>query len=369
MGIVQLMAPPGDPSDPSANADATNTFLDDNIRIYREDILVSGPDKIALLGWRGFPNADGSAQVDDFGDPITVTLDGDIRPAPTLLPVPFSTRTRLRSKWIDTGAADRRPLGAEDGNPRGIVEDAANGLVRGPTYVFAGTRGSVGSLDNGFADYVQVGGAGVEIAYPTPVAPVRVQAVDGRATHQGAPAYRVELAEAALGAIADRYSHYEAEIVDFRGSILGSYRILAHTDRELFLSPESGAMVAATDQFLRVRSKFFRVVTDRAEGLGGTYPGNDLRPVPVANVRVGFAFHQDPSNPNAQRYPANPTEFLFDVSNPAVQETIRDLHMTYVMWDVLVVNAFKANAADVPPGLAPPSPRPDLRYLLLQLRF
>ncbi|MBK8095571.1 MAG: hypothetical protein IPK26_00580 [Planctomycetes bacterium] len=81
LGVIQLIAPFGN------NADGTNTHLDDGILLVRNGNLLSGAQKQRFLGWRGFPNAQG-LRVDDFGNPLpTGRTDGDIRPAPVLMPL------------------------------------------------------------------------------------------------------------------------------------------------------------------------------------------------------------------------------------------------------------------------------------------
>ena len=81
MGIVQLVTRPG------TNADGTNTVLDDNISLFLNGLPLSGAQKIQYLAWRGFSNALG-VLVDDFGVPTNIGAnEGDIRPAPVLLPI------------------------------------------------------------------------------------------------------------------------------------------------------------------------------------------------------------------------------------------------------------------------------------------
>lgn len=81
LGVIQLIAPLGN------NSDGTNTHLDDGILLARNGILLSGAEKQRFLGWRGFPNAQG-VRVDDFGVPLpSGRTDGDIRPAPILIPI------------------------------------------------------------------------------------------------------------------------------------------------------------------------------------------------------------------------------------------------------------------------------------------
>ncbi|MCA8963459.1 MAG: hypothetical protein H6838_07470 [Planctomycetes bacterium] len=81
MGVIQLLTPFGN------NADGTNTYLDDGILLVRNGNLLMGAEKQRFLGWRGFPNAQG-VRVDDFGVPLpTGRTDGDMRPAPILMPL------------------------------------------------------------------------------------------------------------------------------------------------------------------------------------------------------------------------------------------------------------------------------------------
>src|SRR4030095_4371481 len=220
MGIVQLMVPPGDPS---VNTDGTNTALDDNINFYLGAIAgapLSGAQKRQLLWWKGFPNAQ-SVWVDDNGQPTNVLgsptnpggSEGDIRPSPTLMPCPFSPRSRVRSKWIDTGSSQReylRPGSTRPTDPASAeltfqderrVADQ-NGAVLGPIYEFAGIDAQ------GYLSYSPVGQSSVKLEYPTAVAPVAVAGLAGDASYLGKPAYKATLPTAALGE-ANRYAAYE----------------------------------------------------------------------------------------------------------------------------------------------------------------
>lgn len=81
MGVIQLITPFGN------NADGTNTRLDDGILLVRNGNLLFGAEKQRFLGWRGYPNALG-VRVDDNGVPLpNGRRDGDIRPAPILIPM------------------------------------------------------------------------------------------------------------------------------------------------------------------------------------------------------------------------------------------------------------------------------------------
>lgn len=367
MGVVQLMAPPGDPSGP--NVDGTNTVLDDNIVIRRAGVITSGTQKQQLLAWRGFPNTAGTL-VDDAGTATNIgASEGDIRPAPLLMPVPYNAVTRARSKWIDFGAAKRRSLIAPDGSPRGVTDPLGN--LTGPRYEFAAIiNDPAQALQNGYAQW-QVQGGSALVSFPAilPAPGVPVQTVQSSATFGGQPAYRIDLGQAQLGNEADRYAGYEAELLNPSGSVRGSYRILSHTDRVLFVSQDG--LLDPTALTLQVRAKFFKVKTDGSEGLGSTYVGTGGTVVPISNVRIGFAFHQNPDQAasGATRYPAG-DGFAYNLTDPAVQEQIRALGASFVQWDVQFNCAYKASAADVNPRpFGPSSPRPEMQFLRLPYRF
>jgi hypothetical protein len=71
MGLVQLMAPPGD------NSDGTNTALDDNIHVVLPLNPPAGLTKQTVLGWRGHPNEAGTVFTDDNGVPFTAHEGAD----------------------------------------------------------------------------------------------------------------------------------------------------------------------------------------------------------------------------------------------------------------------------------------------------
>jgi hypothetical protein len=81
MGVVELATRPGN------NSDGTNTVLDDNIVLMQNGVPLTGATKQRFLAWRGWKNAAG-VRVDDFGNPTNIgSNEGDIRPAPVLLPL------------------------------------------------------------------------------------------------------------------------------------------------------------------------------------------------------------------------------------------------------------------------------------------
>ncbi|MCR9245164.1 MAG: Ig-like domain-containing protein [bacterium] len=355
MGIVQLMAPVGE-----HNADGTNTLLDDNIVVMRNGFVQTGAEKQAALAWRGIRDDQGVAR-DDFGGIVEIGNDGgDVRPAPHLLPVPFGDTSRVRSKWLDTGASQRRELASPDGLPRGIV--TAAGAVAGPMFEFAGTFDAGSSA--GFVRHLSVSRTAA-IAAPEVVARTPVLALTDGVTHDGQAAYAVDLAADALtpgplGAERDRYRHYEAQLLGAAQEQVASLRILGHTDRRLYVAAD--AVMPSGVESVRVLAKFFRITTSGSEGLGPLAEGLDD---PVANVRIGFAFHQDPSSEAATRYPPTSGDFVHSLADPGLLDWIGEHGPPrYVKWDVLFDIAYPQGE-----GFGPQSPLPRLDFLRLPFRF
>ncbi|MEM7198807.1 MAG: hypothetical protein AAF628_00975 [Planctomycetota bacterium] len=397
MGLVQLMAPPGDNA-----ADGTNTVLDDRIVIRSGGVEVTGQDKIDYIAWRGFINAAGRWVDDDGNDTyaaeaVTEGDEGDIRPAPVLLPSPISHFSRVRSKWLDTGSSVRRPFSVSGGGgPRTINESGV--FQAGPTYGFAGTNpGGTTARDAwaGYLDYTQAG-LGIALVGDVVVAPTTISSVTSDATFQGAPSYRIALTQGALGADQDRYAQYQAQLIDAANQQLGEYRILAHDERTLELSPDQGPLpVDLGGLRVRVVAKFVRVRTNGAPGLGPTYSvpvlTGGVRTMPTANVRVGFAFHKDPTSPDfdpadptrdLNRLPAELGTFLYDLADATVQEQVRTFAggpttgmgpgAPFVMWDVLFNTRFSEDEVNNTAAgnlLSPSSPRPEVTTLVLPYRF
>jgi hypothetical protein len=278
----------------------------------------------------------------------------------------------VRSKWIDLGAARRRSVPAPNGEPRSIT-DPTNTLA-GPTYTFVGVQSVPGDqFKDGYAQY-QVVGSSARVDYPAVLAtPATLLSAAPTAPFRGQPAYRIELTSAVLGNEADRYIGYEAELLNSTGTVLQSLRIMTHTDRALLVDATDGLLPANATN-LQVRAKFFRVLTDGAEGLGSTYAVLDGSRVPLSSVRVGFAFHTnpDPSLSGQTRFPAAPNSFAYNLADPAVVENLRAAGMRFVQWDVQFNARYGPSANDVllhPRPFGPTSPRPELRFLRLPFRF
>jgi hypothetical protein len=357
MGVVQLMVPPGD------NGDGTNTVLDDNIEFFLPGSNwqnpITGLAKQQLIAWQGFPDAAGDYRDDDGNLTEIGKVEGDIRPAPVLLPATIQAKSRMRSKWIDTGRSQRRELPGPDGAPRGL--DTSGGAVAGPRFQWAGTR------PDGYVDYGPLGENNVEARYQTVVAAVPIASVDAQANHLGRPAYRIELAAPALGD-EPRYVHYEAELRNASGGVLQGYGVLAHDADTLWLDASRGPLPAAAAD-VQIRAKFFEVRVDGTESLGSTYGAVGQPRVPVGNVRIGFAFHRDPGGAQAsQRFPQGEGEFFYDWSDQDLADYLDAGAPRYVMWDVTFDLQFRPGAAQ-PPFLTPGQELPELRFLRLPFRF
>lgn len=351
LGIVQLMAPVG-----LDNQDQTNTRLDDSIDVYRNGVLQTGAAKQAILAWRGFPDASGTWR-DDNGNLVNIGADeGDIRPAPRLLPVPFGPRSRVRSKWIDTGCSQRRELAIADGLPRGIV--TAGGAMAGPVYEFAGL--DTAAATPGYAAF-DITGVRATVAAPLVVPAVAITTVQANAMRDGRTVHVVIAATPAFGDAADRFVQHEAELLDATGTVLASLRIVGNDATTLWLDAGDGLLPEAP-VLVRIRARFFRVETSGSQGLG---PVAASGTAPRANVRIGFAFHTDPGSATGVRYPATDGEFVYDLASQDLAAWTA-LHGAprYVQWDVLFDSAFA-------PGefVGPASPRPALTELRLPFRF
>ncbi|MCA8974654.1 MAG: hypothetical protein KDC98_08025, partial [Planctomycetes bacterium] len=356
MGIVQLMAPPGD------NSDGTNTVLDDHIILYRNTSLLESTAKVQALAWRGFYNSQGR-EVDDSNVETNIGAnEGDIRPSPILMPTPFASKTRLRSHWIDTGASSRRRLVAADGLARGKVV-GVDAPADGPTYAFAGTVPGTGYVDYSIA------GELATIVAPPVGAPIAVQSV-ATETYRGEEVYQVELATNALGTVVDLYVQDDAELLNGAGVSLGSFRIVQHSNRVLRLSTESGALPAGVAS-VQLRQRYISIVTNGVPGLGGTYPGSVPQTrVPQSNLRIGFAFHQNPSTTSTgSRYPTTEGEYLYNLSDSQVQTIIQGMAMPFIQYDLLFDGEFQSVSGDRPLPLGPDTPRPELHFLRVPFRF
>lgn len=385
LGIIQLMAPPG----PNSTPDGTNTILDDNIIIRDAGNIKTGADKQRFIAWRGTPDASGIFR-DDGGNEVKLgDAEGDMRPSPMLLPAPFGTRSRVRSKWIDLGSVARRmTVAGGDGNPRGVVVQPKLNIGDdfGPLPEFEGVEnGPSTDAQPGYVRVIDDNVGGVKIDFQTILKNQTVNAVKTNVSYRGQEVYEVTLpasGNSTLGAEHNRYSHYSAVLTDGASS-LGEFRILGHTGVTLYLSTESGSLanINGTTRSIKLAivEKFFSIFTNSVEGFPQSFVGRSgtkypsVR-IPRANVRIRFAFHQNPKSTQALRYPpiqtGKPLQYFSDWSDPAKLEMIRKGGYKYVMYDILFNTQYEWDPAfPNTNSLSPDTPRPEIRRLVLPYRY
>ncbi|MEZ5989824.1 MAG: Ig-like domain-containing protein [Planctomycetota bacterium] len=354
MGIVQLMTPPG------TDSDNTGTALDDNIRVIQGTTVLTGAQKTAYI------------------------IKGDVRPDPWLLPVGYGRFSSAETRWISTLFSERRESATPaTAGPR--VIDATLGKA-GPEWFFSGL--SLATTNKGWLVTDLTSGALVfpPVALEGGVKRAKIASMASRAAeYHGIPAHVVKLDGDLLPdpkAGGWSVANYRARVFDSGNTELAQYRILTHTKDELWL--EAGiAPLPADAQTLEVAAKFLSVETQGVEGLGETYEviqGVNKYRYPVANIRLGFAFHDDPSTPNIQgnkdlnRFPQEIGEFLYDLDldNTALREQLRTLHYRFAKVRVRFNLDYNPVAPDTTPGQNPVKPgveRPGLRWLVLPYRF
>ncbi|MEZ5963900.1 MAG: Ig-like domain-containing protein [Planctomycetota bacterium] len=418
LGLIQLMAPPGDnlPAGP-LGGDGTNTRLDDSVFFYADDDklaeglepgtnphrengpAITGGNKQRLLGWRGFAPNENYIGIDDEGNEVVllpnVHAEGDMRPSPVLLPAPFGAVSRARSRWIDTGASVRRvDTAGNDPGARTMVEridtsDPTNpftSLKAGPTYLFAGTFAGASDTRPGYVAYDQ-SPTGVVRSIPEVLpAPVAIASVADGASWRGVPAYLITLRDssAVLGQIPGRYTGYRARMANALGTVLGSYRILGHDDKQIYLSTDAGFLPEEPAASVQVVADLIDFRTTEGEGFGETFIENGNN-VPNANARIGFAFHVNPkaavagNDPN--RIPEDSNEFLheLDLQRPDVMRRVRELGKQMspmggavaVQYDILFNASFTEAAGNVDANrsLSPAAARPEIRQLVIPYQF
>ncbi len=369
-GVVQLMTPS------LGDVDGTGSFFDDNIYFYATDTDVEttaalpGPTKKLLLGWRGYRQ--GVRNVDDRDNDITLPANGfgigDIKPPPILLPAPFGPLSRVVSRPVDLGRVDRIESSTAQGVrtivPRGSATgDPFTNLRSGPTYNFLGTQWEASSTAPGYLTY-----AGGQQWWPAVTGSLATVArIVPDATLNSRPAYRVELVASnpVLAQIPGRYTGYLAQLMA-GSNVVGEFRVLDHDGTAVYLSPTGGAVPAGVTS-VQLVGKFVTVETEGVSGLGQFQNG-----VPLANVRIGFAFYRDARDP-ATRSPLTGFHYDLNQANTTLVRTLRDGHYRFVQYDIVFNTLFSPNAAtkniDRDRKLAPTAPRPRVRELVLPFQF
>jgi hypothetical protein len=350
LGSIQLMVPPG-----TGNLDLTNTVLDDAITIVHNGLPLQGADKQRFLGWRGFPDDAGNL-VDDFGN-LTNTIggQGDMRPDPVLLPVPFTShgRARARTGWLPLGARLRRQLSAPDGLARAVL---------GEPMRFANPGRSDGWLP--YADGHLTAGANGTALLPAPATIVAHRASD---LSLGQPLAAVELEHALPEPARDAYAGCVAEFRMAQGGSHARLQVLGSLDDTLFFA--AGTVLPSTTTHLQLHAthaEFAVPEPARYVGAAGVW-------LPRSNARVGFAFHRAPdlatangADPN--RYPPHRSAFVHDLTDPAVVADLRLFRPTHLQVDLLLDGEFRTSVADLPPA-GEAAATVALRRLWLPVRF
>jgi hypothetical protein len=344
---------------------------------------------MSLLAWRGMPDENGAMR-DDHGELVQIgDNDGDMRPSPVLAQVPFGPRSVMSSKWQDLGVAVRRmTTQGGDSLPGGVNVQPGLGIGDpfGPQPSFAGTDlGSPTSPGYGFVAYENDGQGGVRIKHNT-VASGSIVGTKPSSVHKGQNVYEVRLGQSVLGSQVDRYAHYAAQLLT-GNAVRGEFRILGHDANTLYLQRQNqlsgNHSLPEGLTSVKVLDKFFWVFNGNVQGFSQVYQagGTQQNPIlaPRANIRIGFAFHKDPGNPDLStpgedqnRLPKRPGTFLFDMNSPGAIETIRSQHLRYVKWHVLFDTSFQATTNpnfQNNESLGPLSERPQLRMLVTPFRY
>ncbi len=363
MGVVQILVQPND-----EDADNTGSKLDDSIVFRNNGGVITDPaERIRMIGWRGWADESGN-RIDDFGNPITALGDGDIRPAPILMPLPFGARSRAQSRWIDLGAVARR----SGGNPGPNYVNSATEPQ--PDYEFGGVRTStvpdacLAAGDTGEFGYADWDTSGNRVI-PVVVGAQSFSNLQANQTFNNSPAFRMTVVSPELAAQpANRYAHYRAELLNGSNSVVADFRLLGHTTSagatDLFLDANGTIPSDATQ--VRIVQKFYNLTTDGQIGLGSFDAVNSR---PRSNVRVGFAFHVDPTivpptgQPDLLRYPRE--GFSSDVACLRAAMAAAGHRPTYVKWDVLFDQRFSQPSAPIVPNM----PSQSLDDLVLPFRF
>ncbi|MEZ6037532.1 MAG: hypothetical protein R3F29_08630 [Planctomycetota bacterium] len=350
MGLVQLMVPVG-----RNNADGTNTVLDDAIDVVRDGQLLLGFDKQRYLGWRGFPD-DSGVLVDDFGVPTgTIGGQGDIRPDPVLLPVPFASNgtARARSRWLPLGALHRRALTESDGLPRGVVGEAST---------FSAAVRQDGWLHHADGDL-----SPLSSAVPVSSAPVLIAAAAVDTTTLAVPALRVELLGDLPFVTPGAFTGAIADGTRVGGGSWTQRRILHSDARTLWL--DGTELLPEQVDRLQLRGWF----VDLASNAPASYLDANGVSLPRANARIGFAFHRSPDTALAhgtdpERYPAAVGTFLYDLTSAQTRSTLRAFGPRAIQWDIVLDGEWARTAADQPPP-ADQDAVIALRRLFLPVRY
>ncbi len=353
MGVVQFMVPPG------SDADGTGNVQDDNIHIIdKVGKPISGAQKTEWI------------------------YQGDVRPRPIVMPVPYSRFSQVRTRWIATGATLRRQVTNTGPGARAILSPA----VPGPDYFFSGIQ-TAGKT----AGYVATDPAtGQYSPAPIPLGPqnlkvVQLASAPVSGVHRGQPVYELALSQGVLPSDGS-YANYRAYLHGAHNKVLGEFRIVGHSSSVCFLDRNDGALPEGI-LGLSIHAKFFDVLTPDANnvlkpGLGETFAmSNALHP--ATTLQLGFAFHKNPSNPDLyqlggksydrNRFPQELGTFARDLASSSARAALAKLQYPFAKLQVRFNLNYNPKDPDNLAGPNPVSPSstriPQLHKILLPYRF
>jgi len=241
----------------------------------------------------------------------------------------------------------------------------------GPVF---GVRGTFSASDarQGFLAYDAA--AGTIIPRVTTLVPATaVASVDAQARFEGRPAYAVTLTSGVLGEPWNRFAQARCEVLGEGGALLAGFRILGHDAERLWLAPEGLLPEVARIRQARVVAKDVDFTIGGFHGFGPPVALASGGLAPLANLRLGFAFHADPSRavPSGYvqlRFPPQVGTFLYDLEAPGVVAAMRTRPFVQfeVLFDLLYAESL---GAATPRVLGTGLPRPELRGLVVPYRF
>ena len=93
--------------------------------------------------------------------------------------------------------------------------------------------------------------------------------------------------------------------------------------------------------------------------------------IPRANLRIRFAFHQDPSRVTAKRFPPKDGEYFAEWGDAAKLEELREGGFRFVKYDILFHTQYEWDPVGFPNtfGLSADTPLPEIRRLVLPYRY
>ncbi|MCA8969016.1 MAG: hypothetical protein KDC95_04510 [Planctomycetes bacterium] len=346
MGIVQLLTPAGEDDDKTGNVQ------DDNIVL-----LDSTGNKVSnKLAW---------------------LEAGDIRPKPVLLPITYGRTSSWYSRYVSTGASIRRVVEPDALGARSTTSKPAldpKDPEYGPDYYFAGVL-----RDGPAAGYLATDPKTGKVAAGL----VRFGSEEifdiasrdaSAATHRGIVCHRISIGSDVLP-VDGSLTNMALRFFDAANEAVGDFRILWNDSSTFLVDARDGALPDGAKRVAVARS-FFEVWTDGNPGLGSTYAIGDKR-YPIANVQIGFAFHQDPSRPDIvggedrNRFPRQADSYVYDLESEgasSIREQLRKLHYPFVKMKVRFNLDYNPDAPSTMPGLNPVgvrSQRPGLRFVRL----